>query len=247
MDIKFHLQQARTRSTSRDATPLHDETTNTDRPNPPPSLDTHPDDESSAFLRGQAAAARWCGADGVRLGLRALRARTERRRSGLALAGAAALALVFLRRGVAEMRAVGGVPLTSRSRDEFDAAAASPAVTGYQARSQVPIPLDYAVFVELSEFAEAVALVRAHRRKNKIGEVQRERRQERRRLGEGDGEEDVTEPAAKHSWEQVAPGGSPETLRAGLKVNHVPFFWHSECFSGSSCFVLWGEQVLCDS
>jgi len=62
---------------------------------------------------------------------------------------------------------------------------------GYQARSQVPIPVEYSNFVELSEFSDAVAVVRLHRHQMLQGrrreqkeseEKQRDMARRRRRL-----------------------------------------------------------------
>ena len=122
-------------------------------------------------------------------------------------------------------------------------------IKGYQARSQVPIAIEYANFVELAEFAEAAATVRAHRLKMADQQQQEEQQEEqpRRRLdaeGENDKgenaeangndeEENAMTNAIEESWKQ-AEGANPEPEgKEGrsanlLKVDHVPFFWHSE-------------------
>ena len=52
-------------------------------------------------------------------------------------------------------------------------------IGGYQARSQVPIPMEYSNFVELAEFTDAVAALRAHHaRKHAMNDRQQQQQQE---------------------------------------------------------------------
>jgi len=64
-------------------------------------------------------------------------------------------------------------------------------ITGYQASSQVPIPVEYSNFVELGEFVNAVTLIRMHREQQMQQQQQNENGGRiRRRLEEGDDKEE---------------------------------------------------------
>jgi len=279
------------------------------------SLDSHPDDESSTFLH------RWANSRsvasrllsylrqyaiviGYRFGVTAHGAREKMDSTKLALAGLAGLALLFMKVGMSDAdmytsssaASAGGYNELSSSPMLGSSGSYSqyePSIKGYQARSQVPIPIEYANFVELSVFADAVTMVRVHRQKALMmaqmaqqQQAQLEAEQEdlssrravrrRRRLedananeaspegeggeaaaGEGDpiaqeknsnDEEDEMMNAIDQSWEQIDQNNNPENEEeekdgegegeedeekdkqpkraAGLKVNHIPFFWH---------------------
>jgi len=64
-------------------------------------------------------------------------------------------------------------------------------ITGYQASSQVPIPVEYSNFVELGEFVNAVTLIRMHREQQMQQQKQNENggRIRHRRLEEDDDKE----------------------------------------------------------
>ena len=68
-------------------------------------------------------------------------------------------------------------------------------ITGYQASSQVPIPVEYSNFVELGEFVNAVTLIRMHREQQMQQQQQLNEngRIRRRRLEEEEKEEDKKE------------------------------------------------------
>jgi len=111
---------------------------------------------------------------------------------------------------------------------------------GYQARSQVPISIEYANFVELSEFADAVSLLRLHRQQV----MQQQQQYNHRRLGVPDGKdksEDDDEVnqmnnAIDASWEKAIQD-NPEihgSRSSSTKINHVPFFWHIPRSGGTS-------------
>jgi len=72
-------------------------------------------------------------------------------------------------------------------------------ITGYQASSQVPIPVEYSNFVELGEFVNAVTLIRMHReqqmqqQQNENRRIRRRRRLEEEEEKEEEKKEDDTE------------------------------------------------------
>ena len=72
-------------------------------------------------------------------------------------------------------------------------------ITGYQASSQVPIPLEYGNFVELGEFVNAVTLIRMHREQQQMQQKQNEKngRIRHRRLEEEEKEGDKKEEDKK--------------------------------------------------
>jgi len=111
---------------------------------------------------------------------------------------------------------------------------------GYQARSQVPILIEYANFVELSEFADAVALLRLHREQV----MQQQQQFNHRRLDEADvkGKSDTDDEVDQMnnvidaSWEKAIQD-NPEiqsSQSSPVKVKHVPFFWHIPRSGGTS-------------
>ena len=67
----------------------------------------------------------------------------------------------------------------------------SVASMGYQSRGQVPIPIEYANFLELSEFADAVIVVRAHR----LERIRRQGQQHGLRFNEDNNEQQQEEEA----------------------------------------------------
>lgn len=112
---------------------------------------------------------------------------------------------------------------------------------GYQARSQVPILIEYANFVELSDFADAVSLLRLHR-----DQVMQQQQQQlnHRRLDEADAEGksdtddevDQMKNVIDASWEKAIQD-NPEirsSQSSPAKVKHVPFFWHIPRSGGTS-------------
>ena len=72
-------------------------------------------------------------------------------------------------------------------------------ITGYQASSQVPIPVEYSNFVELGEFVNAVTLIRMHREQQVYQQQQNEKngRIRRRRLEEEDDKKEDKEEDKK--------------------------------------------------
>mmetsp|Transcript_23238 Transcript_23238/g.41663 ORF Transcript_23238/g.41663 Transcript_23238/m.41663 type:complete len:642 (-) Transcript_23238:21-1946(-) len=250
------------------------------------SLDLHPDDESSTFLRGRDQL-RWCHSRLYSYMRKLLIVCVHRLKlkkmdvSKLALMGLAVLAFVFMEFGMAGTNfgdggnggassdngmgrstslqesmmynagATGGQVKDHGS--DSAAAGGGASIKGYQARKQVPIPIDYANFVELAEFADAVTMVRAHRHKMM---QQQHKQQPHRRLDESDNnnndakkkensnDEEVNEMnnAIDQSWEQVAKKANPEQsnllLNKRLKVNHVPFFWHIPRTGGTTISTL---------
>ena len=184
----------------------------------------HPDDESSTFLRTYHKA-RWFGARFyshmrpiLHVGWINIKSKSKGAIRGkfdvtkLGLASLASLALLFMSAGSGsfltvekQQQVAGGLYSTSSSRSASSINGGGGALLkgtsgftakgGYQAGSQVPIPIEYANFVELSEFANAVALVRAHRQKAMLEREQQQqqpnlqnnnrgRRTRRRRLDE---------------------------------------------------------------
>jgi len=137
--------------------------------------------------------------------------------------------------------------------------ASSTKIKGYQARSQIPIPIEYANFVELKEFSDAVLVVRAHRlqqqqqqrqkKKEQQQQQQQQQKKERhRRLDENNNndngeEEDEMMNAIEESWKE-AKQSNPELKKKEaestflLKVNHVPFFWHIPRAGGTTLSTL---------
>mmetsp|Transcript_33314 Transcript_33314/g.70084 ORF Transcript_33314/g.70084 Transcript_33314/m.70084 type:complete len:574 (-) Transcript_33314:448-2169(-) len=98
--------------------------------------------------------------------------------------------------------AVDNAVATGNNNEMVDYALSSSIIKGYQARSQVPIPIEYANFVELAEFADAVTMVRAHRQNVHVMEQQQQQQQQHygRRLDESnqevvDNEEHLPEEA----------------------------------------------------
>ena len=85
----------------------------------------------------------------------------------LAVLAASALALAEYGAARSSSSAVADFATVSSGRNNYDDANYHhrPAVVigGHQARIQVPIPVEYSNFVELAEFADAVAALRAHR------------------------------------------------------------------------------------
>jgi len=124
-------------------------------------------------------------------------------------------------------------------------------IKGYQARSQIPIPIEYANFVELKEFSDAVLVVRAHRlqqQQRKKKKEQQQNKERHRRLDENNNndnneEEDEMMNAIEESWKE-AKQSNPELKNKEeastflLKVNHVPFFWHIPRAGGTTLSTL---------
>ena len=130
-------------------------------------------------------------------------------------------------------------------------------ISGYQAKSQVPIPMEYTHFVELGEFVDAVTVIRIHREQTLRQQQQQQQQQQqndgrRRRLDEDNNkegeageitaeEEEEVDNAIDKAWEeaihknpeleqqqqQIAQQQQQEQTNM-LMVHHVPFFWHSE-------------------
>ncbi|KAL7456891.1 hypothetical protein ACHAWC_008368 [Mediolabrus comicus] len=111
---------------------------------------------------------------------------------------------------------------------------------GYQARSQVPISIEYANFVDLSEFADAVSVLRLHRQQV----MQQQHNDSHRRLdidekskGENDDEVKQMNNAIDASWEKTIkdnPDMVQSTQQESVKVKHVPFLWHIPRTGGTS-------------
>ena len=112
---------------------------------------------------------------------------------------------------------------------------------GYQARSQVPISIEWANFVELSEFADAVSLLRLHQE-----QVMQQQQQQfnHRRLDvadakdktENDDEVNQMNNAIDASWEKAIQD-NPEiqsSQSSPVKIKNVPFFWHIPRSGGTS-------------
>ena len=67
-------------------------------------------------------------------------------------------------------------------------------ISGYQAKSQVPIPMEYTHFVELSEFVDAVTVIRIHREQTLRQQQQEQQNDGRgRRLDEDNNKEEGDE------------------------------------------------------
>ena len=112
---------------------------------------------------------------------------------------------------------------------------------GYQARSQVPISIEYANFVELSEFADAVSLLRLHQQQV----MQQQQHYNHRRLDVADekhknkDDEEVNQMnnAIDASWEKAIhdnPEIQSSQQSSAIKIKHVPFFWHIPRSGGTS-------------
>lgn len=123
---------------------------------------------------------------------------------------------------------------------------------GHQARSQVPIPMEYSHFVELSEFADTVEALRVHR--DKILEEQSQQNQHRRLQksrdgetgtnGQHDDEEVEMQNAIDKAWDQTLQQADPsqlgqlQTLMPSVK--HIPFLWHIPRSGGTTLSTLFG-------
>jgi hypothetical protein len=122
---------------------------------------------------------------------------------------------------------------------------------GHQAQSQVPIPMEYSHFVELSEFADVVEALRTmHREKH----LQQQNHYTNRRLqenaesdtnlGQDDDEEAQLYDAMDAAWDQTMQQADPSHIQQvqsyGPAVKHVPFFWHIPRSGGTSFSTLFG-------
>ena len=274
------------------------------------SYSDHPDDESATFFvrGGKSRYARWyitSRLSYLRNGWGKFREKFDNTRLGLV--ALMALAFAFLGYGTSGGGDFSGggmynnMDASSNNRGSYsmlkgsnmiptsqaggNTAATNNNARGYQARSQVPIPVEYARFVELSEFAEAATIVRAHRMKAAMegqqqqggGEqLQQEQEQQHgRRLDKNDENESNNDNKGTKEGEEVNNKGRDDTAENNrqdgnndnneevdemndameklwqdtmksnpelekqkqkekeqqenlLKVNHVPFFWHSE-------------------
>lgn len=113
---------------------------------------------------------------------------------------------------------------------------------GYQARSQVPISIEYANFVELSEFADAVSLLRLHQ--EQVMQQQQQEQNNHRRLDETDANDNVENEdevnqmnnAIDASWEKAIQDNPDiqNSQPSPIKIKHVPFFWHIPRSGGTS-------------
>ncbi|KAL3801602.1 hypothetical protein HJC23_013107 [Cyclotella cryptica] len=132
---------------------------------------------------------------------------------------------------------------------------------GYQARSQVPIPIEYSHFVELSEFADAVKFMRIHRENQSQQHQQQEHIRNRhltRRLdehnntdlkvsaqdGEDDGKVDKTQNTIDASLGQSKGKDSMQIQQMHSSmplVKHIPFFWHIPRSGGTTLTTLLGK------
>ena len=152
-----------------------DEDGNDDEPNDVGEA-THSDDESptTAPRRRAGGADRGVGTTSWRrrefssTTLLASSATTKNSKTiALAVLAASALALAEYGAARSSSSAVADFATVSSGRNNYDDANYHhrPAVVigGHQARIQVPIPVEYSNFVELAEFADAVAALRAHR------------------------------------------------------------------------------------
>jgi hypothetical protein len=75
-------------------------------------------------------------------------------------------------------------------------------ISGYQAKSQVPIPMEYTHFVELSEFVDAVTVIRIHREQTLRQQQQEQQNDGRgRRLDEDNNKEEDEAGEAKEGGE----------------------------------------------
>lgn len=149
----------------------------------------YPDDESSTFLRGRLQL-QWCGKRTCSylrhlflICMHRIRARVGIVRGKMnvtklaPLLALASLAFMFMEFGTTSSSSGmmmmhsdynsmgGGGGSSSMNTASSIVALPESSIKGYQARSQVPIPIEYANFVELAEFADAVTMVRAHLQK----------------------------------------------------------------------------------
>ncbi|KAL7482555.1 hypothetical protein ACHAW6_008232 [Cyclotella cf. meneghiniana] len=138
---------------------------------------------------------------------------------------------------------------------------------GYQARSQVPIPIEYSHFVELSEFAEAVDFMRRNRGKE-LPQPQQQQWEERqhhyrnrhlsRRLVQSNttdleihthNDKDGGEVAETQNTIEAPQNHSKELDSIPLHhmhssmtlVKHIPFFWHIPRSGGTTLTTLLGK------
>ena len=110
------------------------------------------------------------------------------------------------------------------------------AAKGYQARSQVPISIEYANFVELSEFADAVSLLRLHQQQQQQFNHRRLDEADAKGKSDNDDEVDQMNNAIDASWEKAIQD-NPEiqnSQSSPIKIKHVPFFWHIPRSGGTS-------------
>ena len=130
---------------------------------------------------------------------------------------------------------------------------------GHQAQSQVPIPMEYSHFVELSEFEDAVEALRVHRGgKDQLVKQKQPRKYLKRRLqynnvqsemipgqdNDDDEEEAQLQNAMDAAWDQTiqqADTSHIQHMQASLpSVKHVPFFWHIPRSGGTTLSTLFG-------
>ena len=113
---------------------------------------------------------------------------------------------------------------------------------GYQARSQVPISIEYANFVELSEFADAVSLLRLHKEQTTQQQNYHRRLDEAGVKDKKQDEDEVNQMnnAIDASWEKAIQD-NPEIDKSPVKVKHVPFFWHIPRSGGTSLSMIFSN------
>ena len=185
--------------------------------------------------------------------------------SRLVLVGLAAAACALMTRGAADVSARAEIAAArgggGASRGHGTAATTSSAAgvlpdRGHGARVQVPIPAEYARYVELGDFARVVSAVREHRKRaSAAGEEEDGKSPEegrRRRLGGADevdedvlryrlvaarenradaDEEDEASAAIDLSWQKAmedAPRIGPQYDDGGTtaRPSNTPVFWH---------------------
>ena len=127
---------------------------------------------------------------------------------------------------------------------------------GHQAQSQLPIPMEYINFVELSEFEDAVEAWRVHRDNNIFAKEKLPRRYFRKLQTDNHGpfeinrNEDTDEEAQLQNaidiaWDQTFQQTDthiPHIMQASLSsIQHIPFFWHIPRSGGTTLSTLFGS------